>query len=107
MIRVRVKRVSGHVAGLTVSGHAGSGPKGEDLVCAAVSALVQTYFFSLQRLLGMNIDADVRDGYFSFQIPAETKAETRERATFLAESLLVGLDEINNSYSGYLQVSEE
>jgi uncharacterized protein YsxB (DUF464 family) len=99
--------MSGHVAGLTVSGHACSAPKGEDLICAAVSALVQTYYFSLQRLLGLNIDADMRDGYFSFQLPAKIGTETREKATFLAESMLVGLDEINNSYSGYLLVTEE
>ncbi len=38
---------------LNASGHAGMAPRGEDLVCAAVSALVQTlaiYADSVQRL---------------------------------------------------------
>lgn len=107
MIRVRVKRKAGHVAGLTVSGHAGSAPRGEDLVCAAVSVLAQTYFFSLQRLLNLNMDADVDDGFLSFVLPGNISPETQEKATLLAESMLVGLDEINSSYPGVLEVSEE
>ena len=107
MIRVRIKRKAGYVTGLTVSGHAGSAPKGEDLVCAAVSALVQTYFFSLQRLLNLNMDADIDDGFLSFNLPGNISSETRNKATLLAESMLVGLDEVNNSYPGFLEVSEE
>ena len=32
----------GKMMGLEVKGHAGAGPEGQDIVCAAVSALVQT-----------------------------------------------------------------
>ena len=35
---------------MTLSGHAGAGPKGQDLVCAAVSALAQTLEQAVQRL---------------------------------------------------------
>lgn len=41
MIRMTSKQ-SGDLIQLTVSGHAGSGPFGHDLVCAAVSALTQS-----------------------------------------------------------------
>lgn len=41
MIRLTSKQ-SGDLIQLTVSGHAGSGPFGHDLVCAAVSALTQS-----------------------------------------------------------------
>ena len=41
MINVRIKRVAGQVTNLVVSGHAGSAPRKD--ICAAVSALVQTY----------------------------------------------------------------
>ncbi|MCW3489234.1 ribosomal-processing cysteine protease Prp [Dethiobacter alkaliphilus] len=107
MIHVRVKRAGGMISRVTVSGHAGSAPKGEDLICSAVSALVQTFYFSLQRLLQLDVNADVRDGYLSVSIPAEIQAETEAKVALLANSMLVGLEEIDRSYPGFLQVSEE
>lgn len=107
MIRVRIKRKAGHVVGLTVSGHAGRAPSGEDLVCAAVSVLAQTYFFSLQRLLNLKMDANVDDGFLSFALPGNISPETQKKATLLAESMLVGFDEVNSSYPGFIEVSEE
>lgn len=107
MIRVRVIREAGCVSELTVSGHAGSAPRGEDLICSAVSALVQTYFFSLQRLLQLPVVAEVSDGYFFLRIPAGLQPELHEKAALLAESMLVGLDEINRSYPGFLKVTGE
>lgn len=107
MIHVRVTRAGGIVSQVTVSGHAGSAPKGEDLICSAVSALVQTFYFSLQRLLDLDVDADVSDGYLSVCIPGEVPAETQQKITLLANSMLVGLDEINQSYPGFLKIQEE
>lgn len=107
MIHVRVTRAGGIVSQVTVRGHAGSAPKGEDLICSAVSALVQTFCFSLQRLLQLDVKVDVLDGYLSVHVPAEVQAETKEKVTLLADSMLVGLDEINKSYPGFLNVSEE
>lgn len=41
MVKVRFTR-EGNTAGLTVSGHAGYAPRGQDIVCAAVSMLSLT-----------------------------------------------------------------
>lgn len=107
MILVCIRRTAGSVRQVIVRGHAYSAPKGEDLICAAVSALVQTYLFSLQRLLRIETNEVVRDGCFSLTLPAEMSQETRKAADLLAESMLIGLEEINSSYPGYLKVEQE
>ncbi|HZK24250.1 MAG TPA: ribosomal-processing cysteine protease Prp [Oscillospiraceae bacterium] len=107
MIRVCVKRVAGQVTKLVVSGHAGSAPHGEDIICAAVSVLVQTYLFSLQRLLQLDVAAEILDGYFSLILPTGLAPAVQEKVSLLTESTLVGLAEIDKSYPGFLQVSEE
>jgi len=107
VIRIRVTRRNGHIAQLSADGHAGCAPKGEDIICAAVSALVQTFFFSLQRLLQLDVEADISDGHFSMSVPADLTPALQEQVTLLGESMLVGLDEINRSYPGFVQVSEE
>jgi hypothetical protein len=104
MISVRVRRTVGKVEQVTVSGHAGHAPKGEDLICAAVSALVQTFLFSLQRLLHINVVADVSEGFLSLTLPLDLDEWVSRDVTLLADSMLVGLDEIDNSYPGFLEV---
>ena len=107
MVRVSLKRQDGAVAAVRVEGHTGSAPKGEDIICAGVSALVQTFYFSVRRLLQVDADADIRDGYFSFSVPSGLPPEKQEKVAFLAESMLIGLDEINRSYPGFLQVYDD
>ena len=40
MIKIEATRKDGKITSLTVKGHANSAPKGEDLVCAAVSSVL-------------------------------------------------------------------
>ena len=40
MIKIEATRKDGKIISLTVKGHANSAPKGEDLVCAAVSSVL-------------------------------------------------------------------
>ena len=40
MIKIEATRKNGKIIKLTVKGHANSAPKGEDLVCSAVSAVL-------------------------------------------------------------------
>ena len=40
MIKVAIVRQNNLIQSLEISGHANSGPKGHDLVCAAVSAII-------------------------------------------------------------------
>lgn len=48
MIRVRIKKDSMHnIQSIRVSGHANYAPRGQDIVCAAVSTLLQTVGYSL------------------------------------------------------------
>lgn len=107
MIRVCVRRVSGQIRQVTISGHACSAPSGEDLICAAVSVLAQTYLFSLRRLLGIRVKARKAKGYLKLELPLDLPVDAAGKATLLADSMLVGLDEINRSYPGYIDVREE
>lgn len=50
MIKVLVKE-----NGISVSGHAGTAPKGQDIVCAAVSALTLNLIQGLEQVAGVKI----------------------------------------------------
>ena len=47
---------------IQVTGHAGAGPPGHDLVCAAVSTLVQTFVRSAEQLTDAPLHSDIAPG---------------------------------------------
>ena len=57
---IQVKRKRGRIE---IDGHAGAGPYGHDVVCAAISALVQTLACSLEELTGDEFYSDLRQGF--------------------------------------------
>ena len=48
MIKIEAEFIDGAVMGIHAEGHAGSGPYGHDLVCAAVSAILVGGFNALE-----------------------------------------------------------
>ena len=87
--------------GIVMEGHAGYAGEGQDIICAAVSALVINTVNSLEQLTGDSIKAKEKDGFVSFTFTAPIS----EGGTLLMDSLLLGLTEIEHSYSKrYLKV---
>jgi uncharacterized protein len=62
MIRITVSTKEGRFASLEAKGHANSAPKGEDLVCSAVSAIVLGGLNSLTDPKG-TYEVAVKEGY--------------------------------------------
>ena len=62
MIQVRVREHK-----LTVSGHAGYAPKGQDIVCAAVSSLTLTLILGLTQVAGVELKSMEESGYISIE----------------------------------------
>ncbi|MGE5554466.1 MAG: ribosomal-processing cysteine protease Prp [Betaproteobacteria bacterium] len=106
MIAVQVRRTDGRPTGFLVSGHAGCGPRGEDIVCAAVSALTDTTVLALTRLAGVKARVEAAEGYLCCSLPAELAPVARERAELLIEAMLLGLSEIAQAYPGRLRLRD-
>ena len=59
MTTVRFLRRGGRLYGFEAGGHAGYAPSGEDIVCAAVSALTQTALLGLGEVLKVPVEWSV------------------------------------------------
>ena len=95
MITVTVSKKNNSYVSFTSKGHAGYAEEGYDIICAAVSALI------INTVTGDQIQAEESDGFVSFSF---VKPVTKE-GTLLMDSLVLGLTEIENSYSKrYLKV---
>jgi hypothetical protein len=102
MIRVSVSRDKRGYRELVSKGHADYAGEGEqDVVCAAVSALIINTVNSLETFTHDRFTAEDRDGFVKLVF---TDRQTQE-GRLLMDSLLLGLCEISRSYGKkYLQV---
>ncbi|MBR2257483.1 MAG: ribosomal-processing cysteine protease Prp [Blautia sp.] len=101
MITVVAEKKDGGYCSFCSSGHAGSGPGGFDIVCAAVSALVITTANSLEAFTDDSFETECRDGYVRLSFPDPLSRE----ACLLLDSLMLGLSSIEQEYgSKYIKV---
>jgi uncharacterized protein YsxB (DUF464 family) len=107
MIKAKLVLEQGLLRSCQISGHAGAGPKGGDIVCAAVSVLARTAFKVLSerkdlRILGGNPER----GEFWLEVSSpgtETKDFLAGVGTFLEEGLL----SVSKEYPDFCMVSVE
>ena len=101
MINITVKKRKGSYLDFLSKGHAGYAEEGQDIVCAAVSALIITTVNSLEKFTDDKFDVQEKDGFVSIHF----RNDLSERGMLLMDSLLLGLTEIAGSYNNrYLTV---
>lgn len=106
MIDVTIKRKQKQIEEITISGHAGSGPAGYDLVCAGVSAVSFGSINAVYRLcdLKLLIDQHGEGGYLHIAIPKDISEWQWEKAQLLLEGMIVSLEAIEKEYGTYIQI---
>lgn len=93
---IEVKARDGHII---VGGHAGYADPGKDIVCSAVSVLIQTLVKSIQGLTGGNPVYSLNTGAFII----ETK-DFSGAAALLIDSFFIGICLIANEYPDYVRI---
>jgi uncharacterized protein YsxB (DUF464 family) len=93
------------IISLEVSGHSDLNKKGNDILCAAVSALSQTFILTVARVLKIEQQLRKEDGYLSSHIDLQSLSpESREKLKLLFESLLIGVFEISKEYPDKIKI---
>ena len=85
---------------VTVTGHAGSGPEGHDLVCSAVSALALTLAGNVQHLQARGIVRDVVTDLTEGKAEIQCTAVSRYRATveIICQTVCLGFELLATKY---------
>jgi len=98
MITVTVTRENGNPVGFTVTGHANMGVYGEDLVCAAVSAIVQTAILGITEICHIQAGVSIAEGQTTCILSKDTNPEEIRRAGIVFDTMIAGLRSIQASY---------
>ena len=105
MIRVRAERGrEGFLFVIEAKGHANYAKQGQDVVCAAVTAIVAACANALTDLLHVDVAYHMEAGDVGFRLK-EVDARTKD-VRLLTESCLLGLRQIAAGYPANLCVRE-
>ncbi len=96
------------VLGFRVSGHAGAGTEGNDVVCAAISAVAYTILGSLEQLAKVDISgAVISDGLMEFRLPGDYPQGTPDVISCIFATMEVGFQQIVGSYGQFARIEYE
>lgn len=84
---------------ITVSGHAGYAPEGQDIICAAVSTLTQTLIKSIEDLTDDRIQYSISPGRVDIDY-----GNLSEQSRTLIDSFFVGIYMIANEYPDHVRI---
>ncbi|HHY13238.1 MAG TPA: ribosomal-processing cysteine protease Prp [Thermoanaerobacterales bacterium] len=105
MIKVKIfRKTDGNIYKVDVSGHADYDEYGNDIVCSAVSAIVQTAVLGLTRVLGLKIDLVMEEGLLKFNIPKMLNKNMYAKTNIILDTMVTGLEEIEKLYNEHIEI---
>lgn len=110
MTRVMIRRdADGYISGFCVQGHAGFAAKGEDLVCAGISAITFTAMAGLEGVAGIvqQAESDPGKARIAYDLPNGVSERQFGIAQIIMETMRLGLEEMMAEYSEFIEVVEE
>ena len=103
MIRIQVYRTKDDkISGLKMTGHSGTAPHGEDIVCAGVSSLAQTALLGIGEYLHRKVSYKVASGELRMML--EDAPDDLTEA--ILETALLGVREIAKKAPQAVRISE-
>lgn len=107
MIHVIVSSAKGNYFYFKVSGHANFGKHGQDIICAAVSALATTTVNAIATLTPVQPEVKTRDGLLECLVPRENSIECQQTLNTIIGTFLVGIDGMTQQYPKHLKLTRE
>ena len=104
MIKIKIKRKKDYIVEFSAEGHAHYGEEGQDIICAAVSAILQTAAFGLINYLEVEAEVSTSNGWLSCSLDLKTAQDPEVQAVLGA--MLAGVRETVKEYPDYLKIIE-
>lgn len=108
MITVQVKRRADEsIYEIKIRGHAGSAEYGQDLVCAAVSAISLGTVNAIEMVLRIALPAKQgKSGFLHVNVPDEYEPEMAEKVQLLLEGMIASLRAVEMSNGKYVRIQD-
>ena len=106
MTKIEIKKKQNSITKVECDGHTGYGVQGEDIVCSAISSIVQTAALGLLMVAAINaeIKRDDENAYFAIILPKELTDEQRHDADIILGTMLCGIQDLREEYSDFIEL---
>lgn len=96
----------GRICGFDARGHANYADYGDDIVCAAISAITQTALLGLTDGLQLDVEFTVKDGNLFVQLPNDITHAQAESAHLILNTMRLGLLSLSQEQPTHVSVLE-
>ena len=109
MTKITIKKNQENFLSVTCDGHTGFGVEGEDIVCSAVSSIVQTAALGLlmTAFVKAKINRDDEKGFFEIVLPSNMTELERHDSNIILGTMLCGLSDLREEYSDFIELEVE
>lgn len=109
MVNVKFSTQNGMFVGVECTGHCEYADQGEDIVCAALSSVIQTAVLGLMRVVGVNIgyETDEKTGYLKAILPKTLKKSDAHDADVILRTAYLGVSDLHETFSDYITLEVE
>ena len=96
----------GRISGFSVSGHSGYAEAGQDIVCAAISAVVGMAEATINDVCGAKAKVRVKEEDARISLTLPTSCDEEESVQAVLAGLLLYLCNLRDEYPDYIEVLE-
>ena len=96
----------GRILGFSVSGHSGYAEAGQDVVCAAISAVVGMAEATINDVCGAKAKVRVKEEDARISLTLPTSCDEEEAVQAVLAGMLITLCGIRDDYPDYIEVLE-
>ena len=106
MTDVKVTKKDGSIISIVCDGHTGYGIEGEDIVCAALSSVVQTALLGLLTIAKVNVvyKVDEAQGYLEILLPQNLSKDERHDCDVILNTMLCGVSDLREGFSDFINL---
>ncbi|MCI8944970.1 MAG: ribosomal-processing cysteine protease Prp [Clostridia bacterium] len=106
MTKVFVTKQNDSIVEIECVGHTGYGVEGEDVVCAALSAIVQTAILGLKEVIKVKVDytTDDKRGYLKATLPSNIDNATRHDCDVILYTMVAGIADMQKGFPKFIKL---
>lgn len=106
MTHITITKSNGFINKVVCDGHTSYGVSGEDIVCSALSSIVQTAVLGVMFVAGVNakLVRDEKRGFLSFEIPNNLPSSQQHDVGVILDTMLCGISDLREGFSDFIEL---
>ena len=108
MIYINIKKKDKYIQTIEAVGHSGYAESGKDIVCSAVSTLMQSLILGLEKVLKIqpSVEMDENVPIIKVETNLDIDENTQSHVQVLMKTTRLGLKDIADSYPKFIKIKE-